>query len=65
MRDIDGANQIDLQHSRPIARSQIPKREAEFSGTDPHAKHHVLGFIEGVRELAHLCKFGDVAKNQG
>ena len=42
MRHVDRADQVDLQHARPVAGLKFPKWKSEFAGADADREHDVV-----------------------
>ena len=65
MRHIHGTDQIDLQHTRPVAGFQIPKGKPKFSRTCADRKHHVIHLGHALGKSLHLLITGDITSHHG
>ena len=48
MGDLDGPEQIDLDHAVPVVRLQVPERKAELAGADSGRADDVIVLPEGL-----------------
>src|SRR5207249_3050880 len=51
VRDVDGADDVDLQNVCPVARRQVPEGEAEFAAADRHREGDVVDAAQRLRDL--------------
>lgn len=64
MGDVDGTDEIDVEHARPIGRGEIPKRKAKFTGADTDGEDHVADGREGRGKGLEFFERRDVAEGR-
>ena len=62
--DVDGTDEIDVEHARPVGRGEIPKRKAKFTGADTDGEDHVADGREGRGKGLELFERRDVAEGR-
>jgi hypothetical protein len=62
MRGVDRAEQVHLEHARPVGRLEVPKRKTKLPGTDASTEDHMIHLLKTGREGLHGLKVGHIAR---
>lgn len=62
VRDVDGADEIEVEHARPVGGGEIPERKTKFAGADADGEDDVIDGREGGGEGLESGIRGDVAE---